>query len=577
MRSLSFVLVLGSLTLHSLSGIAAPVPPKGPDAQIPPAESSPQQESIDSQLAILIQGKEAVEQDRRGLKEKETTLDSMRTGKGRPAKATAEEIAEMQKDIDATRLALEQHENELRQAIVGVTGLEENQEIEQSGDLTQDFKEVLQPLLRSAKGLVAAQRRSAQIEWEINRKQALVKKIDEAMANLDNVREAALKVPGNKDLSDLLVDERKQLETRRAHLPVEIGNLQREHDALEAERKPWSEYATALLRDSIMRRIWNLLLLGLVVTVVLLGFRMAHRFMTRRGWLRRLGVNIFILRLGRVFYYFASVLTASMAGFLVLYASNDWFLLTLAMLALVGLLLAGRHTLPKLYEQVKLLLNVGSTREGERVIYRDLPWLVKRINFFCDLTNPSLTGGNLRLSLREVIPLNSRAFERKERWFPTEEGDWVIMEDGLLGKVVMQTPEYVQLVPNGGSYKTYLTPDFLKRNPRNLSHNFRIQSTFGLAYAHAQAAQSEIPSQLEIRLRKDLSNLLDMEEILHLKVTIAKAAPSSIDLLVILDCRGTAAPHYQELDRLIQASCIAEAMAKNWEIPFPQLTVHAVR
>ena len=572
MRSLTFVFLLGSLQLSGLPAHAAPDPAKAPA----PSTPSPQQAAIDAQLAILIQGKEAVEQDRRGLRDKEATLESMRTGKGRPSKATAEELAEMQKDIDATRYSLEQHENELRQAIVGVTGLEDSQEAEPSVELTQDFKDVLQPLLRSAKELVATQRRTAQIQSEINRKQALVKKYDEAIANLDVVHEAALKVPGNKGLSTLLVDERKQLETKRAHLPVEIGNLQREHDNLEAERKPWSEYATTLLRDSIMRRIWNLLLMGLVVAIVLLGFRMAHRFVTRRGWLKRLGLNIFLLRLGRVFYYFLSAMAASVAGFLVLYASNDWFLLTLAMLALVGLLLAGRHTLPKLYEQVKLLLNVGSTREGERVIYRDLPWLVKRLNFFCDLTNPSLTGGNLRLTLRDVVPLNSRPYDRKERWFPTEEGDWVIMEDGLFGRVVVQTPDYVQLVPNGGSYKTYLTPEFLKRNPRNLSHNFRIQSTFGISYKHAHAAQSEIPTLLETRLRKDLQSLLDMEEMLHLKVTIAKAAASSIDLLVILDCRGSAAPHYQEIERLIQGSCIAEAMAQDWEIPFPQLTVHSV-
>ena len=572
MRSLTFVLFVVSVVLTALPGIAAPNPAAAP---APPAISPPQS-AIDAQLAILIQGTEAVEQNRRDLREKEATLESMRTGKGRAAKASAEEIADFQKDIDATRLSLQQHENELRQAIIGVTGLEDAQDAEPSVELTQDFKDVLQPLLRSAKELVATQRRTAQIQSEINRKQALVKKYDEAIANLDNVREAAHMVPGNKDLSTLLVDERKQLETRRAHLPVEIGNLQREHDALEAERKPWSEYATTLLRDSIMRRIWNLLLMGLVVALVLLGFRIAHRFVTRRGWLKRLGLNIFLLRLGRVFYYFFSALTASVGGFLVLYASNDWFLLTLAMLALVGLLLAGRHTLPKLYEQVKLLLNVGSTREGERVIYRDLPWLVKRLNFFCDLTNPSLTGGNLRLTLRDVIPLNSRPYDRKERWFPTEEGDWVIMEDGLFGRVVIQTPEYVQLVPSGGSYKTYLTPEFLKRNPRNLSHNFRIQSIFSISYAHAIAAQSEIPTLLESRLRRDLHSLLDMEEILHLKVTIAKAAASSIDLLVILDCRGSAAPHYQEIERLIQGSCIAEAMAQHWEIPFPQLTVHSV-
>ena len=539
-------------------------------------EVSPaQRTSTEAQLAILLQGKQAVEEDRAGLKEKEAELGAMRTGKGRPAKATEEELEAMQKEIAATRLSLEKHEEELRQAIVGVAGLDQEADgAVDKVDLSEDAKEVLQPVLHAAKELVARQRRTAQLQMEINRKTQLLRKYDEALTNLDRIHDAAMDADGNKDLCAMLVEQRKQLENNRAHIPVEIANFQRERDELEAQRKPWNEYASALLRDSIMRRVWNLLLACFATAVVLLLCRLLLRFFSYRAWLRRLGVSPFLLRFGRVLYYLGSTLAAGMAGFLVLYASNDWFLLTLAMLALAGLLLAGRHTLPKLYEQVKLLLNIGSAREGERVIFRELPWLVKRINFYCDLVNPSLTGGAIRLTMRDVIPLHSRPFDRRERWFATEEGDWVMMSDGVLGKVVLQTPEYVQLVPNGGSYKTYQTADFLKQNPRNLSHNFRIQSVFGLGYRHAAAALGEIPRLLETRLRMELTEVIAHEEILYLNVSIAKANTSSLDLLVLLDCKGSAAAHYQELERCAQRACVAEATSQGWEIPFPQLTLH---
>ncbi len=244
------------------------------------------------------------------------------------------------------------------------------------------------------------------------------------------------------------------------------------------------------------------------------------------------------------------------------------------MIVLAGILLAGRHTLPKLYEQVKVLLNLGSCREGERVIYRDLPWLVKKVNFYCDLVNPSLTGGTLRLTLRDVIPLHSRPFDRKERWFPTEEGDWVQLQDGMLAKVVLQTPEYVQLVPNGGSYKSYPTVDFLKQHPRNLSHGFRIQSVFSLSYDHMREAYEVIPAVLEARVHEELSFILSKADVVHCQVMVAQASPSALDLMVTVDFRGEAAVRYTELERVIQRACVAEAADQKWSIPFPQLTVH---
>ena len=60
---------------------------------------------------------------------------------------------------------------------------------------------------------------------------------------------------------------------------------------------------------------------------------------------------------------------------------------------------------------------------------------MKRLHFYSDLQNPSLTGGLLRLPLREMALLHSRPHGQKERWFPTEEGDWVELSDGTFGRV----------------------------------------------------------------------------------------------------------------------------------------------
>ena len=72
----------------------------------------------------------------------------------------------------------------------------------------------------------------------------------------------------------------------------------------------------------------------------------------------------------------------------------------------------------------------------------------------------------------------------------------------------------------------------------------------------------------------ELTEVIAHEEILYLNVSIAKANTSSLDLLVLLDCKGSAAAHYQELERCAQRACVAEATSQGWEIPFPQLTLH---
>ncbi len=567
------IVTLGWLLLAP--GWADPaVPTKAPAASVPVAPAKPLS-SIQRQIATLLQGKKAVEQVRAELKEKEAKLEALRTGKGLPAKGSAEEIEAMQKEVDEARAGLARNEADLKENLVGVAGLDAREIASTNvADLGLELKEVLQPLLRSAKDLVADQRKIAETQTLLEQRRQLLKKYDAALSNLETVSAAMPTTAGGKDLRDMLVEERKELETERAHLPVEIANLEREFADLQQNRKPWTAYAADLLRDSVLRRLWNLLLAGLAFTLVLTLCRVAHRWVARKGWIRKSGISVFVLRLANVFYYLFSALSAGLSAFLVLYASGDWFLLTLAMLALAGLLLAGRHTLPKLYEQVKLLLNLGSCREGERVMYRDLPWMVKKINFYCDLVNPSLTGGTLRLTLRDVIPLHSRPYDRKERWFPSEEGDWVQLQDGMVAKVVLQTPEYVQVVPNGGSYKSYPTVDFLKQHPRNLSHGFRVQSVFGLSYDHLREAYAEIPLAIETRVRKDLATLMNREDVVHCQVMVAHAGQSSLDLMVIVDFRGDAAVRYAELERVIQRACIAEAGEQKWTIPFPQLTVH---
>ncbi len=81
-------------------------------------------------------------------------------------------------------------------------------------------------------------------------------------------------------------------------------------------------------------------------------------------------------------YRVVSVVAALLTVVLVFYLFEDWVLLSLAIVFLMGLAWAVKNTLPRFMHQSRLILNIGAVREGERLVYQGVPWLVKKINFF---------------------------------------------------------------------------------------------------------------------------------------------------------------------------------------------------
>ena len=124
----------------------------------------------------------------------------------------------------------------------------------------------------------------------------------------------------------------------------------------------------------------------------------------------------------------------------VLYLFEDWVLLTLAIVFMMGLAWTSKSALPRIWGEMLLLLNMGTVREGERLSYNGIPWLVQSLNFSALLVNPELAGGRLRLPLHDLFALRSRSFEPEEPWFPSRLGDWVLLDDATLCKVILQTP-----------------------------------------------------------------------------------------------------------------------------------------
>jgi hypothetical protein len=153
-------------------------------------------------------------------------------------------------------------------------------------------------------------------------------------------------------------------------------------------------------------------------------------------------------------------------------------------------------------------------------------------------------------------------------------GDWVLLSDGMRGKVIGITQELVELVARGGAHRTYTTAGFLSLSPLNLSRNFRLKETIGISYGLQKDSTTTIPALLKDFVERRIGESGYGDALLNLRVEFQQANTSSLDLVVIADFDGRLADLYNRLRRSIQGWCVEACTAYDWEIPFTQLTLH---
>ena len=179
-----------------------------------------------------------------------------------------------------------------------------------------------------------------------------------------------------------------------------------------------------------------------------------------------------------------------------------------------------------------------------------------------------------RVPIDALVDLKSRPASPDEPWFPCVKDDWVILSDGVRGKVIGISPELVKLVERGGTQLTYQTSDFLSKSPRNLGTNFRIKEFIGISYKLQSESTTKIPQTLHDYILERVEQEGYGEQLLSLRVEFARANTSSLDLAVIADFKGELGDLYNRLRRAIQRWCADACSEYGWVLPFPQMTLH---
>jgi len=438
----------------------------------------------------------------------------------------------------------------------------------ESFDWKEELSNLLKPILAELKSVTADSRAIGELRAELEtigeRKTQAEQAVERLHWLLEQSSSASLReyLEGRLEYWQRLADEASN---RYTAIDLQLQSKLEQRQSLLDE-------TTSYARNFVQTRGLNLLLAVAAFGVVFFGVRwLATQLMRLR---KPQAEDQFSSRLALLLLHVFSVLGGLLAMMAVFNAAGDWFMLGIIIIFLIGIAWASINTLPSQVESVKLILNVGTVREGERILFNEVPYRVESLAFRARLVNPQLGGGVQELPVRDLVGYHSRPPGDDEAWFPTHRGDWVELDDGLLGQISHQSPSAVHLTDLGGAEIVYPTSDFLQQHPRRLAERFRIIEHFGIDYRHRSIATAEVPDLMRAALADALPALLDEGQLQAVSVIFATAGASSLDYRIEVRLDGSAAPHTELIRCAIQRILVDACNRHGWTIPFTQITLH---
>lgn len=462
-----------------------------------------------------------------------------------------------------------------RRLVAIVTGVDTSPfygEPEAAFDLQAEIEGLAKLLIDRVKDATEAPREVARLEQQREAASLRRNQARRALEALDQ----RLEDPDRPPSDALRAELERALATWRGLLKQSndaMRDAEVELDLRRQNRQSFWDASTDAIGEFVRSRGLDLLLAVLAFVGVFITLRMLSRSFGRLTDRHRRSLYA---RAFSVAWQAFTVVAAISALLVVLYLSNDWLLLLLVLLFLAGVGWASIRVLPQVVEEVRIILNLGGVRETERLVYEGVPYEVARLGLYTTLRNPRLSGGELRLPVRDLAALRSRPAALDEAWFPCEQGQWVLLSDGVRGRVRVQSPEFVVLDLPGAGEKSYRTPDFLALAPRNLSAGFRLCVLFGLDYAHQAEITAKIPETIEAVLRERLPEVVAAEHVRQCACSFHSAGASSLDLELLVDVDGAAAVGFKRIEQALSRFAVDACNAHGFGIPFPQLTVHRV-
>ncbi len=487
----------------------------------------------------------------------------LRTAKGAEEKRMLEEQAqEINKRLGSFRGSLEQ-------IVIGGLDLDVLSDAPPEKIHWQsELEQIAMPVLAGLRELTAKPRRIEGLRTDIERHREQLEVIELALDSIAVFENAELSEGARKRVSAIAADWRAKDAEIRQSLDVALFQLTN----LTGQDVSWSETLKDAFDDFIRGRGLTLLLaiiIGFAVWLILRGLLHIYRRLSRN---RRGRSRTIRLRVVEFAYRAFTVVVVTLAVMSVFYVRSDLLLLALSLIIVISVLVWLRQMIPLYIKETKLLLGVGSVREGERVVIDGIPLRTDYINMYTMFSNPSLTGAR-RLPLAALDDMISRPSDNED-WFPTEKDDYVLLADGAFGQVIDQTVDFVR-IRVAKSPVTLPTVDFLTQGVRNLSREgFAVSVTFGIDYCHQSIALNEVPKGFRAGVLSMLADEGVAAQVRDVVVEFKEAAASSLNYHIWVVFDGSIASLYFKLIRILQRACVSVCNEQGWGIPFDQLTLH---
>lgn len=424
-----------------------------------------------------------------------------------------------------------------------------------------ELKEIFSPIIIELKEVTDRPRRMETLRGEVSYYQKRLPQINRGVENIEKLMEEVR----NPIILERLRQSKEFWKQQRQEFTSKLETA--EHQLFELEKN------TMTIRESIdyfiefilKHRGKNILVAAIAFFSVFLIFHLFRLLVKKINPLKLFPKYSFLTNIIDVMLYMLTFFAATVAMVVALYGSGDWLILGIVILVLLGLVWAARNTLPMFVEQIKLLLGFGPVRQGERVYIDGIPYNVESIGIYCFFTNPALTGGTVRLPLKDLIEMRSRPYEDTEHWFPCQPGDWVLI-NGACRLILQQTPKTVT-VSVFDMVERMKTSGFLGNTIRNLSETpfHWVGRTVYIAYRHRRQAleiRTKMYEFLEAEFKREYGDALESPF-----VEITELAESSIGVLTWARLKTAACRHYIYIrDYFIPTVVLKACNAYGWEL-----------
>jgi len=436
-------------------------------------------------------------------------------------------------------------------------------------DWKENISVILQPLLASLSALTEKPRETSELESQTLYIKKRIKALEQGIKVLDDIKQEHSNNDENIATLTMISNYWKE-QLEKAHL---AKKLLKEKAAAIDRKVPISEHVNTSIGRSITKKALTLLWAFLAAAATFFAANYIASLFTKLEGRARTQKGRLISRIWHFTIRIFALLLAITSFFFVMYLRAEWLLLGIGLVVLFIIAIGLKDTLPDYLIEMRTMLNLGSVKEGERIIFKGIAWQVKSLGLYCHLHNPDLDA-HAQISLAQLADMHSRPFHDDEPFFPTRLGDWVILSDGTRGYVELQSAENV-ILNSFASLITYATTDFLALSPKNLSIRDNIVTTvFGIDYCYQEKITTECLQQLTefIRSAEKPDNYQNV--IIDIKVDFKTANASSLDFLIIAIVSGAGAEYLFSIERWLQSVCVDAANHYGWTIPFQQITLH---